>query len=148
MSAVSMATANGPDQSPVNRNTNANYAKLTILRYLYGLSELEVEGNDAHALQPGGEAGPPTPAVRILTKERTGTVKRVHHRNPRPASGRAVIPRPSIPKDGTQSWERKTGGRQRGGTGAPWRSNIAGVAQTSSVCADPVRPIRSGATTL
>lgn len=110
MSPVSMTTANGSDQSPVNRNTNANYAKLTILRYLYGLSELEVEGNDAHALQPGGEAGPPTPAVRILTKERTGTVKRVHPR--KPASGRPVVPCPSIPKDGTQSWE--TEDRQRG----------------------------------
>lgn len=131
---VSMTTANGSDQSPVNRNTNAIYAKLTILRYLYGLSELEVEGNDAHALQPGGEAGPPTPAVRILTEERTGTVQRVHHRKPRPASGRPLIPYPSIPKDGTRSWDRKTEGRQRGGIGAPWRSNVDGVARMSCVC--------------
>lgn len=78
---------------------DANHAKLTD-PYLYGLSELQVEGNDTHTLQPGGEPGPRTPAGpavrRLLMSGRTGAVKRVHHdriRAPRPPSS---ILRPSI----------------------------------------------------
>lgn len=78
---------------------DANHAKLTD-PYLYGLSELQVEGNDTHTLQPGGEPGPRTPAGpavrRLLMSGRTGAVERVHHdriRAPRPPSS---ILRPSI----------------------------------------------------
>ena len=57
--------------------TDAKYAKLT---YLDSLSELQVEGNDTHALQPGREARPRAPTFRLLLESgRTGTVQRVHH---------------------------------------------------------------------
>lgn len=95
--AVTMTTAN----APVNLSSDAKDAKLSVVRYLHRLSELEVEGNDAHALQPGGEAGPAAAAARILITQRTGTVERVHHREARPPAVPPVILRPSIPEEGT-----------------------------------------------
>lgn len=93
---------------------DANHAKLTD-PYLYGLSELQVEGNDTHTLQPGGEPGPRTPAGpavrRLLMSGRTGAVKRVHHdriRAPRPPSS---ILRPSITITLPTPSERRLTGR-------------------------------------
>lgn len=93
---------------------DANHAKLTD-PYLYGLSELQVEGNDTHTLQPGGEPGPRTPAGpavrRLLMSGRTGAVERVHHdriRAPRPPSS---ILRPSITITLPTPSERRLTGR-------------------------------------
>lgn len=95
---------------------DASHAKLTDL-YLYGLSELQVEGNDTHTLQPGGEPGPRTPADpavrRLLMSRRTGAIKRVHHdrmRAPKPPSS---ILRPSITITLPTPSERKLRGRWR-----------------------------------
>lgn len=51
------------------------------LSHLNGLSELQVEGNHTHALQPGGEASPGGSAVRggLLSSGRTEPVQWVHH---------------------------------------------------------------------
>lgn len=49
-----------------------------IQRYLYGLSELQVERHDTNTLQPGGESGPRTPAALFMTG-RTGAGKQLHH---------------------------------------------------------------------
>lgn len=132
-----MTTAN----APVNLSSDAKDAKLTVVRYLHRLSELEVEGNDAHALQPGGEAGPAAAAARILITQRTGTVERVHHREARPPAVPPVILRPSIPEEGTE--HGREGGREGETLAPPLGCSVRGrKCSNISACGHSVSPVQ------
>lgn len=96
-----------------------SYGSDAKLTYLNGLSELQVERNDARALQAGGEAGPPPAAFRaprlllLLVSGRTGTVKWVHHDRTKTAAAPRITIRASIIISGQKPERAPPAGQER-----------------------------------
>lgn len=109
-----------------------SYASDARLTYLNCLSELQVESNDARALQPGGEAGPPAAAFRaprlllLLVSGRTGTVKWVHHDRSKTAAALRITIRASITISGQKPERAPPAGQERMNPHTPLLEKIKG----------------------
>lgn len=109
-----------------------SYASDARLTYLNCLSELQVERNDARALQPGGEAGPPAAAFRaprlllLLVSGRIGTVKWVHHDRTKTAAALRITIRASITISGQKPERAPPVGQERMNPHTPLLEKIKG----------------------